>query len=76
MTATYRRTNLLLQQHFDHKAKLSTYDVTIRPGTEYAKRFGVNTVNIVHDYNTGTIIQHRYECRLKCFINRFNNDNN
>ena len=44
---------LLLQQHFDHTAKLSSYDATILPGTEYANRFGINYVNIVHDYNTG-----------------------
>ena len=49
---------LLLQQHFDHTAKLSSYDATILPGTEYANRFGINYVNIVHDYNTGTHIQH------------------
>ena len=47
----------LLQQHFDHSAKLSSYDATILPGTEYANRFGINYVNIVHDYNTGTILR-------------------
>ncbi|KAK2188020.1 hypothetical protein NP493_147g04039 [Ridgeia piscesae] len=65
--------SMIRRQHFDHKAKLSTYDITIRPGTEYAKRFGVNTVNIVHDYNTG--IQYIIDAKRKnCTIEAVGKD--
>ncbi|KAI0217985.1 hypothetical protein LSAT2_030267 [Lamellibrachia satsuma] len=45
--------SVIRRQYFDHEAKLSSFDATILPGSEYANRFGFNYVKIVHDYGTG-----------------------